>query len=151
MGTSHQLGSQASQHFTGGHRLVTAAARAPARHAEYGAPLSVYTKANWAAIQRRCAGTLPEAASITETIGVELSRFLPLSQSQRWTATQYRKIVAEMQVMRDGTWPERTNVGQQPWKLIAGCCLNAARWITPAAALPCLELDACSIHTALPS
>jgi hypothetical protein len=42
---------------------------------------------------------LPEAASISETIGVELSRFLPLSQSQQWTATQYRKIVAEMQVM----------------------------------------------------
>ena len=157
-GTGERSGSQASQHITAGLRLFSAAAQAPAqapaRHAAaYGAPLGACARANWAAVQRRCQATLPEAASISETIGVELSRFLPLSQSQQWTATHYRKIVAEMQVIvlttscrRVMTLPN-TDRQQVAARLLPGV-IRLRYGVT---ALPGAEASRCSCEEPLPA
>ena len=82
------------QHGRGVHGVARAAAQASVPSAVQAS----FSRAARAVLQWRCQGTAPEAASIGSSIGINLSRFVPLSQSQRWTASQYRRIMDEMQV-----------------------------------------------------
>ncbi len=84
----------AVQHGRGVHGVARAAVQASVPTAVQAS----FSRAARAVLQWRCHGTAPEAASISSSIGISLSRFVPVSQSQRWTASQYRRIMDEMQV-----------------------------------------------------
>ena len=84
----------AVQHGRGVHGVARAAVQASVPAAVQAS----FSRAARAVLQWRCQGTAPEAASLSSSIGISLSRFVPVSQSQRWTASQYRRIVDEMQV-----------------------------------------------------
>ena len=94
--TPHGQGQtvRAVQHGRGVHGVARAAVQASVPAAVQAS----FSRAARTVLQWRCQGTAPEAASISSSIGISLSRFVPVSQSQRWTASQYRRIMDEMQV-----------------------------------------------------
>ena len=79
-------------------RYMHGTARAAAQAKAPAAVQAACSRAARSAQQWRGQSTTPEAANIG-SIGISLSRFMPVSQSQRWSATQYRRIMDEMQVV----------------------------------------------------